>query len=75
MNQRCTECNGTGGCKVCKGSGKKGYSGRGTLQDQSGCPTCYATGVCQTCGGTGGNASNTVQGEPMMGSSQQIKRT
>jgi hypothetical protein len=73
MDQRCVECNGTGGCNACKGSGKRGYTGRGSPADQSACPTCYATGVCQVCGGTGG-ASGGGRAEPLLGSSKEVRR-
>jgi len=75
MNQRCTECNGTGGCKVCKGSGREGYSGKGRPLNSKECPQCYGTGVCQVCGGTGGSAvaGDTPMGQ--MGSSRQVRRT
>jgi len=42
---RCSECNGTGKCRYCRGTGRKSWGGV--------CNECYGTGNCPRCGGEG----------------------
>jgi len=54
---KCNECNGTGKCPTCKGSGHVISSGgieRGfENQIERVCPTCGGTGKCPSCNGRG----------------------
>lgn len=48
---RCAACNGTGNCRLCKGSGMyiiSCYSGI-DKSDHSTCPQCRGSGRCQSC--------------------------
>ncbi|MGC8777197.1 MAG: hypothetical protein ACP5Q4_00765 [Candidatus Caldatribacteriaceae bacterium] len=49
----CNDCNGTGRCHHCRGSGLKYYPGYGKPLLNEPCPWCYGTGVCRYCHGKG----------------------
>jgi tetratricopeptide (TPR) repeat protein len=53
--ERCTQCNGTGICPVCKGRGRAETcsfcKGLGRIITE--CPYCKGTGICLTCDGKG----------------------
>jgi hypothetical protein len=51
-DRTCPDCNGTGRCKYCRGTGKLGWSGLVHTTELK-CSQCYGEGVCRTCGGTG----------------------
>jgi|WetSurSiteA1Bulk_404760.scaffolds.fasta_scaffold43381_1 hypothetical protein len=46
------ECNGTGQCAFCRGTGKTGWAGTHSIGNYS-CPNCLGTGICHECRGTG----------------------
>ena len=48
-------CNGTGRCPDCHGTGKAGWNGITNAPNAGRCPVCLGTGVCRKCGGTGVN--------------------
>lgn len=58
---KCNECNGTGKCPTCGGSGHIISSGSIERGPEKGfenqiekvCPTCRGTGKCPSCNGTG----------------------
>ena len=52
--KECGNCNGTGKCQVCKGTGRFGHPGIGPVDRYpSACNTCQGSGDCRACKGTG----------------------
>ncbi len=49
---KCTNCDGTGRCPACGGTGFKGTAS--LSPNKVGCLVCRSTGQCKTCNGTGG---------------------
>jgi hypothetical protein len=49
ITSKCTQCDGTGECKTCGGTGDK----MGLNNWKVNCPDCGGTGECAACGGTG----------------------
>ncbi len=48
--RKCTGCNGTGYCSMCKGKGWYKYIYDGNIYD---CPACHSSGLCGVCFGKG----------------------
>jgi len=48
--QKCSECNGTGRCRACGGTG---YLGGPTFPSGPSCAKCNGTGACYWCRGLG----------------------
>lgn len=52
--KECPNCNGTGRCRHCRGTGALGYPGYGDVRHYtSPCNFCLRSGVCRRCGGRG----------------------
>ncbi|MHA1584046.1 MAG: hypothetical protein ACTSVU_03680 [Promethearchaeota archaeon] len=52
MGKKCMNCNGTGRCPFCHGTGMRNYRGIGTTSKRK-CDICHGTGVCRVCRGKG----------------------
>ena len=50
--RECSDCNRSGRCKYCKGSGKANYPGYGEPSEEP-CSWCQGSGVCYSCQGMG----------------------
>lgn len=50
----CKECDGSGECQCCNGTGHQFHSCKKCYDDhQIDCHSCWATGECEMCNGTG----------------------
>jgi len=55
----CEECNGSGKCPVCEGTGRIWYM----PETDNWCAFCQGTGICSTCGGKGWHECGKCGGE------------
>jgi hypothetical protein len=51
--QDCKNCNGTGRCLTCKGSGHFCYPRYGSVGNRPQCGVCQGSGTCRVCKGSG----------------------